>query len=175
MNIPEGWPTAKMIDAGAELKWREQFVNTHEECAEVFKTMLAAAPTPQELDVTEHRTIKDVIGEWLAGIVSSDNALEEIKAMCKAAPTAPAQEDEPVASVNSIRDSIGQGTINILKDGINPGDYLYTRPQSDELRKAVKEAIAIFMEASNTAKVPISIKARLFRMIATLKNVLEAK
>lgn len=46
---------------------------------------------------------------------------------------------EPVASVNSIRDSIGQGTINILKDGLNPGDYLYTHPTPPSESEGTKE------------------------------------
>lgn len=57
----------------------------------------------------------------------------------------------PVASVNSIRDSIGQGTINILiKDGLNPGDFLYTHPTPpSELIDAANEVAAYFRKAKS--------------------------
>jgi len=94
-----------------------------------------ASPTPPAtLDEPQglRRQVQELLPLLLNGIMPNKEDLHYLRDLAYAPP---AQEDEPVASVNSIRESIGQGTINILKEGIDPGDYLYTRPSSDELQQ----------------------------------------
>lgn len=173
MNLPEGWqlvpvePTLEMCEAMdkatgphstsySSWKWREA---------------LAVAPTPPAS--IHDRNIKDIIGEWLAGIVSSDNALEEIRAMITDVPTPPAQEDEPVAyqyrapDLSETWSKCSQREYDLFFSK-QPGyecRKLYTRPADDKLRKAAEEARAIFND----------IDQQMNRIMDNLRAALEGK
>jgi hypothetical protein len=63
------------------------------------------------------------------------------KAMIDAAPTPPAQEDAPVAQVESVRGDLAVARFRGMRE-VKPGDLLYTRPD-DRLRRAAEEAYEI--------------------------------
>ena len=106
MNMPEGWPTEEMIEAG-------------------YQALLGVERSYDRRDGTFMNAV--------------------FRAMLAAAPTPPAQDDEPVAFVRrmintQIIDSTG---CKVAWEDLPDGTSLYTRPDNSGLRKAAWEALKL--------------------------------
>src|SRR5687768_8432383 len=159
MNIPEEWPTEEMIEAG-RLMFSSGISCTPEFLRGVFVNMLAAAPTPPAQDepvaslyVSHFRghlenTQIEYLGELPDGTYKLYTRPQSDKL--------PAQEDEPVASINRV-EMFGQVHIQAdlnQKGALLPDDTpLYTRPQSDKLREAAAE-VQVKLETLASTKRP---------------------
>lgn len=77
-------------------------------------------------------------------INADETCCEIFKAMFSAAPTPPAQEDEPVAWLNPSADSYAPLDMHVHLQNPHDGKWipLYTRPD-DKLRKAAEELLRI--------------------------------
>lgn len=157
MNLPKGWPTEEMIEAGKNARMRvPEGALSGQVCRIIFEAMIEVAPTPTE-QVTEdmNRNLlkearKHIMDWWVYG-GRGPNALppaksyELVERIEAAIATPPAQEAEPVAwmdkngRVIAHRVRMAEDALSVVIEQYNIP--LYTRPQSDELRKAAERLL----------------------------------
>jgi hypothetical protein len=130
----------------------------------IYKTMLAAAPTPPVPVLQLETQLSDRDVKALHGYLAQAGAA-----------TPPAQESEPVAEVTY--EYHGQHEVRkafLYKEGteLPNGTQLYTRPRSDELRKAAEEAVRVFFNSDPTREEGISFSARMLELRAELERQL---
>lgn len=156
MKIPEGWPTEAMIEAGKDA--RLSITNgtlPGKTLRVIFEAMLAAAPTsPASWIKLREGELIDLANK-AAPHNDRDNDLfyitmgrlvENVLNERFQAATPPAQEDEPVYQVkhDGSWDDVTLEKLEWAKKHRLTTRILYTRPQSDELRKAAEDLVNYF-------------------------------
>lgn len=126
MNLPEGWPTDEMTQAGfAVLPDRFRHIG-YDALRSVFKEMLAAAPTPPAQEPEE-------IDWYEAGMQAAEEAV-----------MGSAQEDKPVGFLFRAKTDDRLTHFCRMEElsfwqTVGDVELLYTRPANDKLRKAAEE------------------------------------
>lgn len=151
MNLPEGWPTREMINAGlATYMNTRKGVDAKDAMAQIFTDMYAAAPTPPAQEGYSK--------EWCLRKAELEGDQEIGAGRDSLIP--PVQEDEPRAWMvphifNVSRNGepykkevsyhpwhTGTKGRYVELDGVKHYDYpLFTHPANDGLRKAAEEAL----------------------------------
>jgi hypothetical protein len=162
MNIPEGWPTEEMIDAGEGVDPNEH-ASKGSWVQSVLEAALAAAPTPPAQDDEPVYQINLGPDKWWD---VDKEAFDQVtidapqKRVLYTRPQPKAQEDEPVAVVT---EENGEQVIDITRlMTLSRGTKIYARPANDELRRA---AVALTEYCSGPMKPEIG------RMIALTDNL----
>jgi hypothetical protein len=150
---------------------------------QIHRAVVAAAPTPpaqEEARNDEREGIAcfleaigqhDLAGQVFAGMTRPINEERRNAAISRGQQhrnEPPAQEDEPVAWMSK------DGYITLYRQGdaILP---LYTRPQSDELRKAAEEATGFLLAASMVAQFDQETRDTFRKHYGNLRAALERK
>jgi hypothetical protein len=146
MNIPEGWPTEEMIDAGEGVDPNEH-ASKGSWVQSVLEAALAAAPTPPAQDDEPVYQINLGPDKWWD---VDKEAFDQVtidapqKRVLYTRPQPKAQEDEPVAVVT---EENGEQVIDITRlMTLSRGTKIYARPANDELRRAAEETLSIIEE-----------------------------